>query len=256
MKAATLLKFGGELLEQPERLAALASMLARVAGGTRLAVVHGGGREIDAALARIGVPKRQVDGLRVTDEQTMAVVVEVLAGTVNTRLVAAITAAGGRAVGLTGADAGIAVVEKAAPHVTVDGQTVDLGLVGQPVEGGTPALLRDLVAAGYLPVVCSIGVGRDGTLVQRQRRYVGGPSGGAAAGAAAGHCRRDAGSARRRRPHGGASGSRRRRSDGAVRRRQRRHDRQAAGVDGGAGRRSRGSRAGGWTRAADARVAS
>ena len=164
MKAATLLKLGGELLEQPEHLASLASMLARVAQRTRLAVVHGGGREIDAALARIGVPKRQVDGLRVTDQQTMGVVIEVLAGAVNTRFVAAITAAGGRAVGLTGADAGLAVVEKAAPHVCVDGQTVDLGLVGQPIGDGTPALLRDLVAAGYLPVICSIGVGRDGTL--------------------------------------------------------------------------------------------
>ena len=164
MKAATLVKFGGELLEQPEHLASLASMLARVAERTRLAVVHGGGREIDAALARIGVPKRQVDGLRVTDEQTMGVVVEVLAGAVNTRFVAAITAAGGRAVGLTGADAGLAIVEKAAPHLAVDGRTVDLGLVGQPIGDGTPALLRDLVAAGYLPVICSIGVGRDGTL--------------------------------------------------------------------------------------------
>jgi acetylglutamate kinase len=164
VKAVSLLKFGGELLEQPERLAALASMLAHVAERTRPVVVHGGGREIDTALARIGVPKRQVDGLRVTDEQTMGVVVEVLAGTLNTRFVAAITAAGGRAVGLTGADAGLAVVEKAAPHVAVDGQTVDLGLVGQPIGDGTPALLRDLVAAGYLPVVCSIGVGRDGTL--------------------------------------------------------------------------------------------
>ena len=135
VKAATLVKFGGELLEQPERLAALAAMLTRAAERTRLAVVHGGGREIDAALARIGVPKRQVDGLRITDEQTMGVVVEVLAGAVNTRFVAAITAAGGRAVGLTGADAGLAMVEKAALHVAVDGQTVDLGLVGEPDRG-------------------------------------------------------------------------------------------------------------------------
>ena len=164
MKAATLVKFGGELLEQPDRLAALAAMLTRAAEGKRLAVVHGGGREIDAALARLGVPKRQVDGLRITDAQTMGVVVEVLAGAVNTRFVAAITAAGGRAVGLTGADAGLAMVEKAAQHVAVDGQIVDLGLVGEPVDDGPPALLRDLVTAGYLPVVCSIGVGRDGTL--------------------------------------------------------------------------------------------
>lgn len=161
MSVSTLVKFGGELLEQPERLAAIASVLA---GRTGLVVVHGGGREIDAALARAGIARRQVDGLRVTDEATMGVVVEVLAGTVNTRLVAAIGAAGGRGVGLTGADAGLAIVERAAPHVGVDGVAVDLGLVGQPVGDQRPALVVDLVAAGYLPVVCSIGVGRDGTL--------------------------------------------------------------------------------------------
>lgn len=164
MTQATLVKFGGELLEQPARLSALAAVLARASARAPLAVVHGGGREIDAALARAGIAKRQVDGLRVTDEATMSIVVEVLAGAVNTRLVAAIAAAGGRAVGLTGADAGLAPVEKAAPHAAVDGTIVDLGLVGRPIGEGPPALLRDLIEAGYLPVVCSIGVGRDGTL--------------------------------------------------------------------------------------------
>ena len=67
--------------------------------------MHGGGKEIDAALARAGIAKRQVDGLRVTDAATLDVVVAVLAGAVNTRLVAAVNKAGGRAVGLTGADA-------------------------------------------------------------------------------------------------------------------------------------------------------
>ena len=164
MKAETLVKFGGELLEQPDRLDAIARVLAGAAEQSRLVVVHGGGREIDAALARAGIAKRQVDGLRVTDPPTMAVVVEVLAGAVNTRFVAAIANAGGRAVGLTGADAGLAVVEKAALHAAVDGSHVDLGLVGQPVDEGTPALLRDLITGGYLPVVCSIGLGRDGAL--------------------------------------------------------------------------------------------
>lgn len=164
MKASTLVKLGGELLEDPQRLASLAGMLAAASRHTRLVVVHGGGREIDQALARAGVAKRQVDGLRVTDAQTMSVVVEVLAGAVNTRLVAAVASAGGRAVGLTGADAALAPVEKAAPHISVDGHAVDLGLVGQPIDDGPPALLRDLVAAGYLPVVCSIGLGRDGGL--------------------------------------------------------------------------------------------
>ncbi len=164
MKATTLLKFGGELLETSERLASLAAMLADARRRDRLVVVHGGGREIDQALSRIGVAKQQVDGLRVTDQTTMGVVVEVLAGAVNTRFVAAITAAGGRAVRLTGADAGIALVQKAAPHAAVDGRIVDLGLVGEPIDDGPPALLRDLVSSGYLPVICSIGVGADGTL--------------------------------------------------------------------------------------------
>ena len=164
MKATALLKFGGELLETPERLASLATMLAESSRRERLVVVHGGGREIDQALARIGVAKQQVDGLRVTDATTMGVVIEVLAGAVNTRLVAAVTAAGGRPVGLTGADAALALVQKAAPHVAVDGRTVDLGLVGEPIDDGPPELLRDLVSAGYLPVICSIGVAADGTL--------------------------------------------------------------------------------------------
>ena len=71
-----------------------------------LVVVHGGGKEIDAALAAAGIPKQQVDGLRVTDARTLDVVVAVLAGAINTRLVAAVREAGGKPVGLTGADAG------------------------------------------------------------------------------------------------------------------------------------------------------
>ena len=86
-----VLKFGGELLEEPAQLAALAAALARLSRTTPLVIVHGGGREIDAALARAGIEKRQVDGLRITDEPTLDIVVGVLAGVINTRLVASRT---------------------------------------------------------------------------------------------------------------------------------------------------------------------
>ena len=160
--ALTLLKLGGELLEDPGRLAEIAAVIAGAA--EPLVVVHGGGREIDAALKRAGIEKRQVEGLRVTDSATLDVVVEVLAGAVNTRLVAAIVKAGGRAVGLTGADAGLVPVEKAPAHRSVDGTMTDLERVGRPVGAGRPALAADLVAAGYVPVVASIAAGPDGLL--------------------------------------------------------------------------------------------
>lgn len=159
-----LLKLGGELLEDPARLAALARALARVSRTTRLAIVHGGGREIDQALAQAGIPKQQVDGLRVTDAATLQVVVAVLAGSINTRFVAVLNAAGAAAVGLTGADAGVAPVRRAAPHVSTGGARVDLGLVGQPVAGRAPSLLAQLGRGGFLPVTACIGAGRDGQL--------------------------------------------------------------------------------------------
>jgi acetylglutamate kinase len=158
-----VLKLGGELLEQPARLGAIASAIA--ATPSPLIVVHGGGREIDAALARAGIAKRQVDGLRVTDAGTLGIVIEVLAGAVNTRFVAAINAAGGGAVGLTGADGGIVLARKLAPHRTADGQVVDLGLVGEPTGSGAPRLLLDLVRANYLPVIASVAADDAGTLL-------------------------------------------------------------------------------------------
>ena len=160
-----VLKVGGELLEQPEDLQRVAAGLARLAKRSAIVVVHGGGREIDAALATAGIPKQQVDGLRVTDARTLDVVVAVLAGAINTRLVAALRRAGARPVGLTGADVAVATLRRASPVATVAGTTVDLGLVGAPVSNGTPQLLTDLLARGYLPVVACIGATRRGELL-------------------------------------------------------------------------------------------
>jgi len=162
--APIVVKFGGELLEDPKHLAALTAALAKLSHSTPLIIVHGGGREIDGALVKAGIPKRQVDGLRITDQATLDVVVSVLAGLINTRLVAALSAAGVQAVGLTGADAGIGQVEAAKPHLSASGATVDLGLVGEPVGKGRPALLELLARRGFVPVISSIGASRDGRL--------------------------------------------------------------------------------------------
>lgn len=160
-----VLKLGGELLESTEDVARMAKGIAALAGVAQLTVVHGGGREIDAALAAAGIPKRQVDGLRVTDEATLGVVVGVLAGSINTRLVAGVRRAGGWPVGLTAADAQVAVMKRAAPIVSTQGDTVDLGLVGVPAGRSRPALLADLMGRGYVPIVACVGATSRGDLL-------------------------------------------------------------------------------------------
>ena len=164
MKRPVVLKLGGELIESADRMAAIGKVIKQAAKKRPLIVVHGGGREIDASLAQMGIPKRQVDGLRVTDPETLEIVVSVLAGSINTRLVAAINAAGGRAVGLSGADAGVAPVKKAAPHKATSGDTVDLGMVGTPVNAAAPELLAVLCQAGYVPVIACISSSKEGQL--------------------------------------------------------------------------------------------
>ena len=161
-----LLKFGGELLEDPAHLGSIVAALAAVGrSGRPVVVVHGGGREIDAALKRAGIEKRQVDGLRITDDPTLDVVVSVLAGVVNTRFVAALNAAGVPAVGLTGADGGCGLSGAAPPHHSVDGRVVDLGRVGIPAPDADMRLLQALARERFVPVVASIGVDRDGRLL-------------------------------------------------------------------------------------------
>lgn len=164
-RSRLVLKLGGELLEREEDRRGVARAIAALAADGPLVVVHGGGKEIDAALATAGIPKRQVDGLRVTDAATLDVVVAVLAGSINTRLVVAARQAGARAVGLTAADADVAVMARSAPIVSVAGEAVDLGLVGAPVAGSNPRLLVELVRRGYVPVVACIGAARSGQVL-------------------------------------------------------------------------------------------
>src|SRR5262249_48936637 len=111
-----------------------------------------------------GIEKRQVDGLRITDPATLGVVVAVLAGAVNTRFVAALNAGGVEAVGLTGADGRIGLVEEAPGHRTLDGRVGPAGRVGVPVPGSQTRLLDVLFGDGFVPVIACIGAAPDGSL--------------------------------------------------------------------------------------------
>ena len=160
-----VLKLGGELLTAPRRRRNMAVAIGRLAATAPLVVVHGGGPEVDTEMANRGIAKRAVDGLRVTDAPTLDVVVWMLAGQVNTRLVATARNAGVRAVGLTAADAEVATVHPAGPYAAADGSVVDLGFVGQPTGTDRPELLDTLCLAGFVPIVASIGADAEGQLL-------------------------------------------------------------------------------------------
>ena len=160
----TVLKLGGELLEDFAAMQRMAAAIQALTMSGRVVVVHGGGRAIDADLRSRGLEPRFVDGLRVTDDAALESVVAVLAGRTNTAFVGALHAVGVRAVGLTGADAGIGASEVAPPFVTTSGEQVDLGRVGIP-HRTSPTLLQDLLALGYVPVIASIGVDAEGRLL-------------------------------------------------------------------------------------------
>ena len=160
----TVLKLGGELLEDAAAMQAMAAAVARLAVRERVVVVHGGGRAIDAELRQRGLEPRFVDGLRVTDPAALDSVISVLAGRTNTAFVGALYVAGARAAGLTGADAGIGLCSRAQPFTSAEGESVDLGLVGEPVTAPV-TLLQDMIALGYVPVIASIGLLPDGGLL-------------------------------------------------------------------------------------------
>jgi acetylglutamate kinase len=161
----TVLKLGGELLEDAAAMRAAAGGIATLYANGPLVVVHGGGRAIDADLKARGKAPQFVDGLRVTDEDTLATVVAVLAGRINTSFVAALATAGVKAVGLTGADGSLGLSTLAPALQTTAGTTADLGLVGIPSSDAPARLVSDLLSLGYVPVVASVGVSADGGLL-------------------------------------------------------------------------------------------
>jgi acetylglutamate kinase len=148
-----LIKIGGSLLDDPASRNDIARQIAEVAAsGVSVAVVHGGGKQMTRFLEERGIQSRFVGGLRVTTDETIDAVLKVLAGTVNTQLTAALCAAGAKAVGLTGIDAGLATAEQLDP---------ELGFVGRVV-ASDPSVLDALSDAGLLPVVACVAGGAEG----------------------------------------------------------------------------------------------
>lgn len=123
--------------------------------GMRPVVVHGGGPEINDLMKRVGKEPNFVNGLRVTDAETMELVEMVLAGKTNKSIVSLINRQGGKAVGLSGKDANLLVAKKAMPG------GVDLGRVGAVSDVNT-GIIQTLVEEGYIPVIASVAVGEHG----------------------------------------------------------------------------------------------
>ena len=130
--------------------------------GMNPVVVHGGGPQIDELLKRIGKQGEFVQGMRVTDRETMDVVEMVLGGQVNKEIVNLINQHGGRAVGLTGKDGGLIHARKLLVRAGKDDDThVDIGMVGE-VEAIDPEIVALLDTRDFIPVIAPIGVGANG----------------------------------------------------------------------------------------------
>jgi acetylglutamate kinase len=155
-----LVKYGGHAMSVPgggnasdDPFARDIVLLKQV--GINPIVVHGGGPQIGQMLQRLGIKSRFVDGLRVTDAETMEVVEMVLAGTINKQLVASINAAGGCAIGLSGKDGGLIRARK----LTHSGG--DLGFVGEP-ERIDDSVLATFRQSNIIPVIAPVGIGVGG----------------------------------------------------------------------------------------------
>jgi acetylglutamate kinase len=147
-----VVKVGGSTLDTPGLLEEMAGDLVAL-DGDGLAVVHGGGKDVGRALDRLGKTFTFVDGLRFTDHETIDTVEMVLSAQINKRIVGAVHSCGGRAVGLSGVDDRLFVVE---PY-----EGGKLGLVGQIIDV-RPDIVNTLVTAGVLPVISPVSAGDDG----------------------------------------------------------------------------------------------
>jgi acetylglutamate kinase len=153
-----VVKIGGEVVGSGEAAVLAADLRELVAGGARVAIVHGGGPQATELQKRLGIETRQIAGRRVTDAATLDVMKMVIAGKLNVDLCAILGAAGLSAVGLHGASARVVAAVRRPPkaYPSAGPEPVDLGLVGD-VTGFNLGLLETLWAAGHVPVLACLG---------------------------------------------------------------------------------------------------
>jgi acetylglutamate kinase len=158
-----VIKYGGNAMTEEKLRRSFASdvvMLKLV--GINTVIVHGGGPQIDDQLSKIGKKGEFVQGMRVTDAETMDVVEMVLGGQVNTDIVNLINQHGGRAVGLSGTDGPLIRARKMMMRGKDNPEElIDIGQVGE-VESIDPEIVRLLTSQNFVPVIAPVGVGKDG----------------------------------------------------------------------------------------------
>jgi acetylglutamate kinase len=164
--ATIVVKYGGHAMvdENLKKDFALDIILMKYVGLNPV-VVHGGGPQIGSLLKRLSIQSEFVDGMRVTDEQTMDVVEMVLVGKVNKEIVTLINQNGGQSVGLSGKD-GKLITAKKMKYIRKKGddqppEIIDIGMVGE-VTGVNNDLLKNLLASQFIPVIAPVGAGRKG----------------------------------------------------------------------------------------------
>jgi len=156
MGKTVVIKYGGHAMTEDALRASFAVDVVLLKFiGLRPVIVHGGGPQIASTLDRLGKESTFVEGLRVTDDETMDVVEMVLGGKVNRQIVESVQRSGGRSVGLTGSDGALLRVRRK----KVNGQ--DIGRVGEVCEVD-PAVIDSVTESGFIPVVAPIGVDDEG----------------------------------------------------------------------------------------------
>ena len=160
-----VIKLGGSVMEKEKLLDSMLRDIVLLSYvGMKVVIVHGGGPEVSEEMRKLGKKPKFVEGLRVTDEETMEILHEQLAGKVNKEIVLGISKHGGRAVGISGMDGNLIRSHKLLyKTMTSKGREVevDLGLVGE-VEQINPTVINYLVGTGYIPVIAPIGVDAEG----------------------------------------------------------------------------------------------